>query len=257
MPVGQVTPGQPSHNPEADLNQFRPALLLTRPVAPSARFAAEFRARMGQDWPVVIAPLMQTVFSEPDLPNGHFDGIIFTSETAVRGFARLTDDRETPAYCVGARTADAATNAGFSAILGPGDAVGLARQIAQNTGQRLLYPRGMHVAQDMENLLVSAESETISVVVYAQHPCALTTEAQSLLATGAPVLLPLFSRRSALLFAKAARAPHKALLIAALSPEIAEATTALKPLELRVAARPDGEALLNALADLANRLGLG
>ena len=60
----------------------RPPLLLTRPRAGSERFAAQFRARMGADWPVVIAPLLETAPTGADLPAAN--ALILTSEQAVK-----------------------------------------------------------------------------------------------------------------------------------------------------------------------------
>ena len=255
MYIAQVTPGQPSYNPEAELTLHRPPLLLTRPADASARFAARVRTRLGQDWPVVIAPLMQTLFLQPALPRDAFDGVIFTSETAVLGIARLTSDRHLPAYCVGPRTAEVAARAGFSVTTGPGDAQGLARELGRRRGQRLLYPRGVDAAQDMTALLEHDGISVESVIVYDQRPCDLTSEARVLLAACTPLLVPLFSARSARLLAAAAR--HPELLIAALSPAVAEAAALLSPRLLWVAERPDGEALLDVLEELANRPDLG
>jgi uroporphyrinogen-III synthase len=230
---------------------FRPTLLVTRPQQAAERFAAQFRARFRADWPVVLSPLMQTLWLSPALDRGDVRDVIFTSETAVRAFARLSPDRDLLAWCVGGRTAEAAREAGFEAVEGPGDARGLAALImARRRGARLLWPHGRHRAADMAELLKPAGIETVSVVAYEQVSRPLTGEAGAQLARTEPLLVPLFSPRSARLFTEAATGRAAPLWIAALSPAVADAAAALTPARLETAARPDSESLLDALARL-------
>lgn len=207
-----------------------------------------FRARFGAGWPVVIAPLTEIAWLAPALPTPLPDHILFTSENAVMAFARLSADRSATAWCVGPRTRAVAEAAGFSTRVGPGDASGLARAIAAegNVG-RVLYPRPVHAAGDLAGALLSAGTETVSVVVYEQREQPLSDAAKALLSVPAPVLIPLLSPRSARLAAKALRDAAAPLLVAALSPAVAEAARALAPGRLVTASRPDGGAMLDAL----------
>lgn len=255
----QVTPAKRSDNP-GGIGPMRPTLLLTRPQAASDRFATEARAVLGADCPVVIAPLMRTVWQGalPDMTD--IGDLIFTSETALRGFCRLSPRRDMRAWCVGARTASAAKAAGFDVRQGPGDAVGLAALIAATgTGRRYVWPHGTHVACDMGALLSSAGTETIPTVVYDQQTLPLRAAAQDLLSRPDPVLLPLFSPRSARLFLMAvASLPLNApLYLASLGPEIDAAAAPLAAHHRRIAARPDTGALLAALTELAEIAALG
>jgi uroporphyrinogen-III synthase len=232
----------------------RPTLLLIRPKQASERFAAQFRARYGADWPVVIAPLMRTAWLNPKIDADAADGVIFTSETAVQAFVRHNPDRRLQAWCVGPRTAQTANDAGFCVVQGPGDAPGLVRTILDGgRGIRLLYVHGVHVAHDIEKMLSSAGIETISVTAYDQRPLALSSEARGLLRSDGPVILPLFSRRSARLIATQVGGDCAApIWIAALSPEVAELANDLKPAKLLVSIRPDSEAMLEVMQHFAN-----
>ncbi|MBS0563564.1 MAG: uroporphyrinogen-III synthase [Proteobacteria bacterium] len=226
---------------------MRPTLLLTRPRPQSERFAGQFRATLGGDWPVVISPLMRTVWlDEPPACEGAGD-IIFTSETGVAAFCRLSDRRDLLAWCVGGRTAKAAERAGFAARCGPGDATGLAATIrAERPGARMLWAHGRHVAKDMAILLESAGIETISCTLYEQMPLAPSAGMTGLLEGDAPVLLPLFSARSADLVARLpTRCP---LFTALLAPSITPPPATRLSL---VAARPDSAALIETLRRLA------
>ncbi len=235
-----------------------PTLLLTRPEAASRRFAAEVRARFGPDWPILIAPLMQTEWLRPVVDPRPFTGLIFTSETAVAGFCQLTERRDLPAYCVGARTAGAARLAGFPVRVGPGDAPGLVALILRDGAPGpLCWPHGQDVALDIAEMLKKAGTETVSVVIYRQSATPLTAEAAGRLALDEPLLLPLFSARSARLFGSARPARTAPLFIAALSEAVAEAARPLGARALCVARRPDSGSLLDCIDQLSQRIGDG
>ena len=252
----QVTPADGPDNPGDSLPDPRPTLLLTRPSAASARFAALFRARFGTDWPTVIAPLMQTRWLTPDnagpdmcKPQG--SDLVFTSETAVAAWCRLTADRGARAWCVGPRTAEAARQAGFAATEGPGTAQGLARAIAgARPDNGLTWPSGRTVATDMVGVLRDHGLVLRRLVVYDQTALPLGGEAISLLAGRAPVLLPLFSPRSAELAARALEGRTTPIWLAAISPPVAAAAAALGADRQMIAAHPDADGLLGALAAL-------
>lgn len=229
----------------------RPTLLLTRPASASARFAAAFRAQFGTDWPIVLSPLMETVWQSPMLDLDGVAALIFSSENAVHAYGRLKTARNLRAWCVGSRTAEAARLAGFDVVEGPGDAARLAAMILRTgTGGRVLWLRGQQVAFDIANRLNRAGTETVSVVVYDHKALMPTDAARTLMAGSEPVLLPLFSSLSAAR-AQAAFADHRApLWVAALSPTIAAACAPLGACRLSVAVRPDSESLLAALREI-------
>lgn len=228
----------------------RPPLLLTRPATASARFAAAFRANFGADWPVVLSPLMETIWRSPRLDLDGVAALIFSSETAVQGYCRLQTTRNLRAWCVGVRTAEAARVAGFDAVEGPGDAARLADMILRaGADGKMLWPHGKQVAFDIADRLNRAGTETVSVTVYDQKTLPPTDAARALVAGSDPVLLPLFSPRSAALACAAFADSRAPLWVAALSPSIADACAPLGPRRLSVAVRPDSESLLAALRE--------
>lgn len=234
-----------------------PTVLLTRPAAQSGRFADEVRQRYG-DIPIVVSPILAPHFLTPVLPDVRPAALVFTSETGVTAFARLSQIRDADAWCVGARTAQAARREGFRAIDGGGHVHALIAAItAAGVTGPLLYPRGEDQAADLAALLSAAGIPTRDVVVYAQRPQPLTDVALTLFASETPVVLPLFSPRSARLLADAIAKPGRTapLWVAALSPPIADAARTLRPDRLVIAARPDTEALLDAVQDWLGRTG--
>lgn len=225
-------------------------VLLTRPEDASRSFAAALAARFDGQVRPVIAPLMAPVFLTPALPEGPFQAVIFTSATGVAAVRGVPLPRR--AYCVGAKTAAAAQAAGFDAIAAGGDADALVAAIlADPPAGRLLHLRGADVRGDVAERLNSAGSETESVVVYRQEPQALTAEALNLLAADTVVVVPLFSPRSAVLFAKALPQGARARLwLVAMSPAVAEAAMTIPHGKLAIARQPDAEAMLETVEGL-------
>lgn len=207
-----------------------PILLLTRPLAGSRRFAAQ---AAGLGLRCVISPLMRIEPVAHDSARlAAAKGLVFTSEHAI---AAAGPGRGRPALCVGDRTAAVARAAGYDVTEGPGDAVGLAPLARGLVGEGWLHPGGRHLA---------AELGVPAMVVYDQLPAPPDDAARAALTGTAPVLLPLFSPRSARIAGDAVAAlaaggtPLAPLLLAAISPAAARAWTGPVPRALRVAGRP-------------------
>jgi uroporphyrinogen-III synthase len=228
----------------------RPTLLLTRPEAASRRFAGLFRVRFGDDWPVVISPLTVITFRDGPLPGEAPQAVVFTSEAGVAAWVRVSPARPA-AWCVGPRTAAAAQAAGFVVKAGPGDANGLAREIADaDVAGPVLHIHGTEVSGDITGALQARGLMAREIVLYDQVSVPLAVEALTLLAGKDPLLLPLFSPASARRAAAAMPPGHAPLLIAAISPAVADAAAVMRPVRLGTAARPNAEAMLDALSCL-------
>lgn len=211
----------------------RPVLLLTRPLADSRRFAA-----MLPEWRAAISPVLRIVAVDHDgAALRRAPGLVFTSAHAVPaagpGRGRL-------ALCVGGHTAQAARKAGFDVRTGNGFAEGLLPLI-EAADVPLIHPHGRHLARELP---------VPGMVVYDQQAVPLGREARALLAGSAPVVLPLFSPRSARLVAEAARGAGAPLWPVAIS-RAALAAWDGPAARCRVAASPDAAAMAAAVRDLA------
>jgi len=237
--------------PEAPMQnapQGRPPLLLTRPRAGSERFARQFRERIGQaDWPVVIAPLLEIEPTGVPIPPA--DALIVTSEQAV---AALSARPQTPVFCVGDRTAAVLRKAGFSVVAVAANAEALLAVIlaAPDPG-KLVHARGNESAFPLAERLRQAGRTVEEAIVYAQNPQLPSAEMLALLAAPGPVLLPVFSPNSGKLLAASARDARAELRSVAISEAAAKACVGLPVAEIRVAAAPNAEALLDVLVALA------
>ena len=223
-------------------------VILTRPAAQGDRFAADLRARFGHQVAPILSPLLAPVFLPVELPAGPFRAILLTSETGAQAAARLSGLPRL-AWCVGDRTAAAARALGFDARSAAGDADALvAAVLASGDAGPFLHLRGRDSRGDVAARLTAAGMPTRDLVVYVQEPQPLNDQALAYLAGAEPVIVPLFSPRTAQLFA--ATAPKAPLYIAALSPTVAQALGQLPRQMLSVADRPDAAALLQALVPL-------
>ena len=231
--------------------QSQPIILLTRPLVQSQRFADQIEGAL-------ISPLMRPEFLQPKLPTGEFAAVVLTSETGAEAAGRISASGVSlpkRAFCVGNRTAEAARAVGFAASSAAGAADDLlAHILAAAPDRRLLLLRGQDSAGDLEQRLLSAGIETVSQVIYRQIAQSLTDPAIAVLQGASPVILPIFSPRSARLLAAelrciAAKAP---IWLAALSPAVAEAFD-FPTVYTEIATRPDSAAMLQAVQDLRER----
>lgn len=202
----------------------RPILLMTRPGDDSERTAA----RIGAD--VIVAPILQIVPVDHDgAALARAPGLVFTSAHAV---ASAGPGRGRPAICVGERTGQVARDAGFAVIQGAGTADSLVPLI-EASPVPLVHPHGRHLAQRLA---------VPGIVVYDQRPQPLTARARAALMGARPVVVPVYSPRSAQLLGGMAAGARAPLWLVAISDAAAAAWTA--PAARRaVADQPSGRAM--------------
>ena len=149
------------------MSDAEPTLLLTRPSDTSAAFLSHVEAAAGRRVPVVISPVIEIVASGALPEIEAYQTLIMTS---FGGQARA----------LGSTVDEFLDNA--SALSGP-----------------CLYCRGVHVSTDLAAALQAKGCVTDEAVVYNQRSRPLTNAARQILTGRQPVVLPLFSARSALL----------------------------------------------------------
>ncbi len=222
-----------------------PTILLTRPDADSARFAQCLR-EAGIQAEIVISPLLgiSSLDVAPDFDEVR--GVIFTSRNGVASVAAWN----LPAWCVGQATRDSAAHAGWQAISGGGDAEALLQTIlADAPAGPLLHVRGEHARGDLAARLSAAGIPTDEVVSYRQEAKALSSEAKRLIQGDFPLILPIFSPRTArhLCTLGPFAAPLK---VVAMSAAVAQALTELDVQNTVIASQPNAEAMIEAISGL-------
>lgn len=178
-----------------------PTLLLTRPRAASDLFAHQVAQAIGP-MPVVTSPLMEIGFLTFDAPSAPAT-LVFTSRNGVQAWARAKLPVDWPCWCVGPATAQAARALGFEPIESGGTVAHLLRDLstAELSGN-VIHVRGRHTRGDLTHALAKIGLNAQSLIAYEQNLRALSAAAQELIGSGAPVIAPLFSPRSAAQFAK-------------------------------------------------------
>jgi uroporphyrinogen-III synthase len=229
-------------------------MIMTRPAGSNTRFveriAPEVRARLR----IIRSPLIEVRGLDADVVVGPQDAAIFTSENGVR-FAPPGGGRR--AYCVGDRTTRAATANGWDAVCAGVDADALVAHLMSLRPAGVLHHlSGMHVRGRIPERLQAAGLSVLQTAVYDQILLPFTAEALACLTQEQPVLVPLFSPRTAGHFA--ALAPVSARLhVVAMSDAVAEAWAEREGSEVVVAAEPTARSMLEAIEKRAFEISLG
>jgi uroporphyrinogen-III synthase len=215
-------------------------ILVTRPGGASARW---------QVLGVVIEAPVLAIEPRPWVPPDTApDAIAFTSANGVRCAGEIaTPYHDLPAFAVGAATAAAARTGGWRDVRdGGGTVVALFDAVAAAGLSRVLHLAGVDRTTASPPPGVSIEVRD----VYRAVAVALSATVLDLLATGAIDLVPLYSPRSAIEFARqvdAAGVARATLTLAAISPAAAAAAgTGWR--RVAVATSPDDTALFAAAA---------
>ncbi|WP_432817290.1 uroporphyrinogen-III synthase [Sulfitobacter sp. JB4-11] len=212
----------------------RPSLLITRAREDAVAFVAELPKEVIAQTDILIAPLLRIEGSGvlPDLAG--VQGVIFTSAKGVES-APPGAGRE--AHCVGEKTAQAARAQGWKVCLTAQTAEELLARITA-TGP-LVHLAGHHQRGDIADILTVRGTPCQRHVVYQQHLEPLSAAAHRMLEGDKPVVVPLFSPRTAGQFAAQARSVAQVHVLA-ISTAAAEALGACTPATVHIAAAPTG-----------------
>lgn len=236
-------------------------LLVTRPAVQAAEFAEAAARRLGAGLCIELSPIIEIVPVEAALDLAGLSGLIFTSVHGVRRFTALSDRRDIPTHCVGPRVAALARDSGFAVAQTAANAGALVQMLGALPPEgKLLHLRGAHTRLDLAEALGAAGWRCDDAVVYDQVPRPLTASARAVLRGRAPVIVPLFSPRSAALLGAESRDATAPLLLAAISNAALGAWAGPTPARVEIAATPDREgmlAALEALFDAGHRLVAG
>ena len=220
-------------------------LVLTRPLEASLRFLAQVEEQAGLEVRSIISPLFEVVEMSAVVETSGKE-LVLTSANGVSGAKRLGFERGSKAYCVGARTAEVAELAGFDAISAEGNADDLVRLIAdERSTQTLVHVHGEHTRGNVAERLNELGFHCESVTTYRQVICPPSEALINALHGNDPLLVPLFSPRSALIFglAEDIRAP---LHVIAMSQAVAAEVSDLGADTVRVVENPETQAMVAA-----------
>ena len=218
--------------------------------------AASAAARLDRlGFAVARLPVLEVVPLAFTVKRSRYDAVIATSGKAFLADAPV--DRSAPLYVVGARTARTAEAGGWRIAAPPApDAAGLIETLkdAIPPGAAVLYLAGRDRKPALESALSGALALEV-VEVYAAQARERWRPSEIRDLGGCAAALH-YSRRSAALAAALAEqagagAGFRQMTHACLSADVAKPLQAIGAANLRIAARPDEDALLSALIEAA------
>ena len=230
-------------------------LLITRPLEDAEPLAARLEALGHQ---TLIEPLLEIDYLEAPLPALEaFQALLFTSANGVRAFVRQSGARGLPVFAVGNATAAAALASGFTRVeSADGDVEALARLVigrCRPGDGGLLQIAATERAGDLAGRLTAAGFSVRRLVGYQARPAAALSPASvAALTAGTLDAVLLYSPRTAralagLLAAAGLSEFGRSLDALCLSDAVAAAAGGVPWKSVRVAARPDQEALLERI----------
>lgn len=230
-------------------------ILVTRPPPGGPRTAARLRA-LGHE--AIELPVIAVGPTGAPWPSGPFDAVVLTSANGLLGRPDPIPAALilTPLFAVGRATAAAATVAGFADVApATGDAAGLAASLSAQVrgGSHFLYLAGAVRKPDLEQAMAAAGFVVTVAETYDARPVAADRIA-ALLGDRPPDAVLHYSRASAQAWLAGVRAGgHEAALLCgrhlALSPDVAEPLLRAGATDVRVASRPEEDALIGLLEE--------
>lgn len=203
--------------------------------------AIEFQQLLGKNVACVISPILKIVYLDCEIDPDGYDAFVFTSRNGVNAANRIFELKGRRAFAVGRRTAELAVQFGMEVTHSEGGAKELVEHISQNhQGQNLLFLRGEHSLGQITDSLNQLGFPTDQAVIYRQDCQPLTAEARAVVCGAKPVIIPLFSPRSAGIVGKeidscGASAP---ICLIGMSQQVAQAWKGPQARETHVLSRP-------------------
>lgn len=223
-----------------------PRILVTRSEPGASETADRLRLR-GHD------PIVEPVFTVEAIAAAipAHDALAFTSANGARVFARMTTDRSQPVFAVGARTADAAREVGFTDVRSAdGDVVALGDLILRDLqpAARLLHAGNEETRGDLAGRLTAAGRHATFLPIYRSVPIASPGPALAAHLSGSDAFdaVLIHSPRGAMILAGFLSPASPRTKFAAISPAAAKPVAPFAE-QIEIAAAPNEAALLAAL----------
>ncbi|MEO9457590.1 MAG: uroporphyrinogen-III synthase [Erythrobacter sp.] len=227
-------------------------LLLTRPKTGAEEFWSALEPSIQNLATPIFSPLLKIISLRPELID--LGSVIFSS---VNGVAHSPKGDNKIAYCVGAMTTKAAKKSGWKAVQLGDTADELVKTMqSMDFSTPLTHLCGVHTRGQIAQRLTSAKRPTARIAVYDQKQILLNALAIEAQHSNFPLLVPLFSPRTARNFAKQHKGTAPLYLIA-LSQDVAAEVKGLSPLYLAVSNSPTRMAMIDVVQNVAREVALG
>ncbi len=230
--------------------QSRRTVLITRPRPQAEQFAKAIEEARPGLFSCIIAPLLTIEILKKPVDLVGVDALIFTSANGVRAFLENSTRRDIPALCAGKAAYIVARKAQINATL-QGPTAGELRDTllaGSQDGRSFLHITGNHQAIDLTGSLGNAGISAEKLVLYDQLRQPLPPDVAALLAAGGIHAVPLFSPRTAKIFAELCSSMNLPpdLALVCISSAAAQQVEKLG-LALTIADNPTQSAMIDAL----------
>ena len=225
-------------------------VILTRPRLASDAFIADFEPIL-EGVSILVSPLLEIVPTNYSADATGYLGVVFTSANGVLNGGIPID---VPAFCVGDATTEMAIQHGWNAqSLGATSQELIAALKDLGPKGPLLHIGGRHRRGDVAMHLTRSGMKTDTIDVYDQRLIPLSTEAKSVLRGEKPVIVPLFSPRTARQFAAEADVTAPVHFVAISDSVLAEVTT-MSYVSQHVSSAPDAKSVSETLRNVLRRV---
>ena len=230
-----------------DMQQAPIPMIMTRPEAGGQAFVRNMPADLRQRLKIIESPLLSIEAVVQDPGSDDAGAAIFTSANGVR-FAPEARGRK--AWCVGRSTTQAARDAGWDAVTAGPDSAGLIETLRRERPEvSLVHFSGVHTRGKVVEKLAEDGLSVRRVTVYDQPLLALSEAARAVLAGDDPVIVPLFSPRTAAWFVEQCPEPGNVIAVF-LSAAVARATGQARFAQQVISAWPDARSVVNCIENL-------
>ncbi|ABG30181.1 uroporphyrinogen-III synthase [Roseobacter denitrificans] len=229
-------------------------LILTRPKGSNAVFEADIAPKVRQHVDFIHSPLLEIVPIDGGYDSTGADHAIFTSANGVK-YAPKGNGRR--AFCVGEKTTQLARSHGWDAVFAGATVLALKDHVLINRPQgEIHHYSGVFVRGNVAEDLSVAGLRVTNIPLYEQRLLPFSAQALSVLERRAPVVVPLFSPRTAAHFAAIAPA-HPQLYVVAMSTAVADSCNEMSPARLIIAREPTAKSMALCVENLVLNHSLG
>ncbi len=216
-----------------------PILLMTRAQEASEHFVRRLDPNVLKGITILYAPLLKIVPTQNTIELAQYNAVIFSSVNGVL-FAPQGSGRD--AYCVGARTTDAALARGWQVKGTAQDAHALVALLLKTEPVgAMLHIAGEHRRGKIAEKLTAAGYQTDVHTTYRQPLVPFRAEVKEAIAGEGAVIVPLFSPRVAAQFASQIADYGSLLHVLAMSPAVKEALKGACVGKVQIASAPTGD----------------
>lgn len=229
-------------------------LILTRPAGSNSGFKAGIAPQARDCVDFIHSPLLEIVPIEEAGTRSDAAHAIFTSANGVK---YAPEGNKRPAFCVGEKTTQLARSHGWDAVFAGATVTALKDYVLANRPQgEIRHYSGVFVRGNVARDLSVAGLNVTNVPLYDQRLLPFSPQALAVLEGAAPVIVPLFSPRTAAHFVAISPA-HPKLYIVSMSTAVADSFSEMAVARLIIAQEPTAKSMAACVENLVLNDSLG